>query len=581
LLLACAALTQCQNEGEVPALPATQMAEPQVQVAIAVAHRAVQEDPDNAQAWGRLAMTLDVHEFVEPALEAYADAAARDPNDARWVYYPAVRLANTDPEAATSMFERTRVLRPDDAAVHVRLGRALEQLGRQEDAFKSFERAAQLDDQNVPALAGIGRSHLAAGRLAEARTALERALEIEPGSGVVLSVLAQVYEQQGESAQAASMSERAANAPQRGVMHDPLLAELEALGRSTPQVINRAAMYAEAGDVERAISALKDVIAANGTRSESHLALGQYQLQRMQFDAAAASFAEALRIDPKSIKARLGAADTLRFTRRFPEAVQAYRDILQIDYEVGEAYRGIGICLVQQNELAGATSQLRKALALLPEDRAVRSALARLEYLNRNDAAVVETLSPLVNAAAETTTPLDRLALDAMLFTGLARIRLGEQDEGLRLVQESLTHGQDRVLAARELSEMGRQELAIALLRDGLAQQRDNDTLVMALAFELAASPRDDIRNGDEALRLADEVIARGAGGLRALEIRAIALAELGRFAEAVSTMEQALLLARQGAPPMIVAQLESRLAMFQRNERFRYDVQPAHTVAP
>lgn len=571
VVMACA-LHGCTSRSPAPQLPSLDGAEPQVKAFIEQAHAELAADTSVADAWGKYGMALDVHDFAQPALDAYTKASELAPGEFKWWYYRANRIARTDPAAAIPLFEKARDIRPDYAALYVHMGRSVEQLGKWDEARTLFQKALEFDPRSALAYAGVGRSQLAAGNISEARTALERALELDPNCGVAFASLAQVYDRQGEAERAEVMTARAADAPQQGTIDDPVLGELEAMGRSTDQVINRAGVLARAGAADRAVEELNALIKAQPSRAEAYIALGQHQLQLQRFEDGLASFRQARTLDPNSLNAQLGIADALRFARRPGEALKEYREVINQNPSFGEAYRGLGICLIQQNELTGAAVQLRKALELLPADRSVRSALSRLEYFEFHDQAVVDVLKPLL-PSVDVAAPPDRITLDAILYSGLAKLRLGEDEDGTALIESAIAAGHDAGLVAHELGEIGRSDLGIAILRQALQRNPNDVNAIFSLVYELSASPDDRVRNGAEALQLAQRVMQRGVGGFRGLEMLACAYAEVGRFADAIEALEQAKAVASQGAPQVVVTQIENKLELFRRNEPFRYEL--------
>ena len=572
ILVAATLLAACTQSAPPPPLPPLEGVEPQVAAAVRSAHDALANDTGSGELWGRYAMTLDVHDLAEPALQAYAKACELQPREFRWWYYRAERTARTNPEAAVPMFAKARELNPDYAAQYVRYGRALEQLGQFDDALALFKRGVELDPNCALAYAGIGRIGLGAGQVDQARQALEKAIEIDPQCGVALSSLAQVYERLGQPEQALAMTERADAAPRQGQLNDPIMSELEALGVSTGQVINRAQSYAQAGSPQQAVDALAALTRTNPSRADAHIAKGQHELQLSRFDAAIESFREAIRIDPESVTARLGLADALRFARRNEEAIAAYREVIERDGQIGEAYRGLGTCLLLLEQLDAALPQFRKAAALLPEDNSVHIALARLEFLKFNDKAVIDALAPIL-AARDSSARADRMTIDALNYTGLAHLRAGNEEIGRQFIDDALKAGADITAVARDLGEIGRAEMAVELLRGALARNPNDANAQMALAYELATTPQDEVRNSDEAMQLIDALLQRNVGGFRAQEIRAFALADKGFFNEAVQTMEQALAAARAGAPALVLQQFERRIEQFKRHEKYRHEL--------
>ena len=99
---------------------------------------------------------------------------------------------------------------------------------------------------------------------------------------------------------------------------------------------------------------------------------------------------------------------------------------------------------------------------------------------------------------------------------------------------------------AMALMQLERWEAARDLLHDGFAARPGHHALALALARLLAACPLDELRDGPRALAIARQVAAGRSAS--AAEVVAMALAEVGRFGEAVQLQEQVLAAAqRQG----------------------------------
>ncbi len=571
-LLVLLIMPACSRSAPPPPLPSLEGVEPQVEFAIREAHHDLTQNTGSAEAWGHYAMVLDVHDLGEPALAAYASACELEPGDFRWWYCRAVRLARTDPQGSLPFFETAKRLRPDYPALYVRYGRTLEQLGRFDDALAAFQRGVELDDRSALAHAGLGRYHLQAGHIDDAKQHLEKAIALDPQCAVALSSLAQLYAKTGDAALAETMTARANAAAPQDYLDDPVMGELAALGMSTGQIISRAQAMAEAGAGQQALDALSALVRANPGRIEAHIAKGEQETKLFRFEAAIASFRQALAIDPRSVPAHLGLAEALQFSRQLDDAIAEYRRVLELDDKAGRAYRGLAICLLQQEKIGPALQQFRKAVELLPEDRTVRTALGRLEFLELNDKAVIDTLAPVL-ASRDPGEPADRIVIDALLYTGLAHMRLGDEAAGQALLNEALAGGADLPSAARELGEIGKAELAISLLRNAVTKNPNDANAKMALAYELATTPQDDVRDSEEALHLIDSIIQQQLGGFHAQEIRAFALADKGLFTEAVQTLEQALSAARGSAPPMILSQYQQHIEQFKREQPFRHEV--------
>ena len=107
---------------------------------------------------------------------------------------------------------------------------------------------------------------------------------------------------------------------------------------------------------------------------------------------------------------------------------------------------------------------------------------------------------------------------------------------------------------------------AIAQYREALAIAPENVAAQRNLAWLLATSADPSLRNGLEAVLLAEQA-SRLSGGNRPIILRilAAAYAETGRFTEARETAQQALQLAEDGqSNAVLVDALRKELALYQ-----------------
>ncbi len=90
------------------------------------------------------------------------------------------------------------------------------------------------------------------------------------------------------------------------------------------------------------------------------------------------------------------------------------------------------------------------------------------------------------------------------------------------------------------------------------------------LAWLLATSPEDDLRDGEEALRLARRVVAAHPDTIAGLRALAAAWAETGNFAEGVHVIEHALVVAKAKRSDADLDQLGRDLAQMRRGQPLR-----------
>ncbi len=112
--------------------------------------------------------------------------------------------------------------------------------------------------------------------------------------------------------------------------------------------------------------------------------------------------------------------------------------------------------------------------------------------------------------------------------------------------------------------------LAIQIYRAALAEQY-LPSLACYLAWVLSTTPDDSLRNGKEALQMAEEVIKADPNSPSFLNTLAAALAENGRFPEAAQAADRALANARlKGDPANVQTIFERRLAVIRAGKPIR-----------
>jgi Flp pilus assembly protein TadD len=147
---------------------------------------------------------------------------------------------------------------------------------------------------------------------------------------------------------------------------------------------------------------------------------------------------------------------------------------------------------------------------------------------------------------------------------------LGKTDEAIAELETSLQFNPDSAPAhnnlAGSLYSLGRFREAVAHWRAGLHVEPNRLASLRQLAWALGTCPDAAVRNGGEAVSLAEKArqLSEGRDPV-VLSTLAAAYAEAGRFSEAVETARRALALAReQNAQPLAEA-LQGWISLYQR----------------
>ncbi len=199
--------------------------------ALACYEEATRINPDNEDAWDNQSDCLRNLDKWDETAEVCEELVSRWPEKARyWSNGTVAYWCSDNYERMLFFAQKTLEMRPDSAQAHDLMGRALQGLGRTQEALAEFENALQIepDDetmgQKVDCLFDLqryeetiqygrplaertndenywnlsGRAHYKLGNFEEAIECLEAALEIDPNYESALSNLADVYSDQKE-----------------------------------------------------------------------------------------------------------------------------------------------------------------------------------------------------------------------------------------------------------------------------------------------------------------------------------------------------------------------------------------------
>jgi tetratricopeptide (TPR) repeat protein len=165
---------------------------------------------------------------------------------------------------------------------------------------------------------------------------------------------------------------------------------------------------------------------------------------------------------------------------------------------------------------------------------------------------------------------------DAYDNLGIALLKEGRVDEGITQFQKAVEinpdHAQTHANLGNAFYMRGKDAEALAQWREALRSGPNLMALLTQSAWVLSTSPDATVRNGAEAVKLAERAaeLTKGQDPV-VLDTLAAAYAEAGKFAAALETAQQALTLAAQQASTQsLVEGLKARRALYATNTPFR-----------
>ncbi len=290
------------------------------------------------------------------------------------------------------------------------------------------------------------------------------------------------------------------------------------------------------GRVDDAITQYRIVLSSRPDDPMAHYNLGDAYTQQGHTEQAVAEYQLALRSNPDDAQAHSKMGTLLAQQGRLEEAATHLAESARLDPSDASTLYKLGTVRLQTGHPDTAIGPLEQAVSLQPDFAAAQNNLGNsLLQIGRPDTAIMHfqkmtALQP-GNAAAHNN-------------LGTALFRCGRVDEAVT-----------QFLKALELQP----DLAVA--QNNLGQA----------AWLLAACPDAAARNGPRAVELAQQVVnLSGSNNAAHLATLGAALAETGRFPEAIAEAERARQLGLQQGNVPLVHVVESQLALYHAGRPFR-----------
>jgi tetratricopeptide (TPR) repeat protein len=289
--------------------------------------------------------------------------------------------------------------------------------------------------------------------------------------------------------------------------------------------------------------------------------------EKGQYQAASAEWRKALEISPDDAKAHNNFGAVLWRQGAFEEAIAHYRKALEVKPGYAEARNNLAVALLQQGRLDEAIAQFQKALAVKGESAELHNNLGRaLADRGKLDAAIEHWRRALA---------INPRYAEAYNYLGTGLFRKGKLDEAIAEWQKAIEINPQfapaRYNLGRGLAQKGRWSEALAQWRQGLRLEPNDLPVLKQTAWVLATCPEASVRNGAEAVVLAERALQLSGGREPAiLDTLAVAFAEASRFPEAVQTARRALALAAEQNQQPLAEALKARIALYEAKTPFR-----------
>lgn len=288
---------------------------------------------------------------------------------------------------ASKSTQKAIELAPDLPEAQVTLGELLTATGRAAEAIPILKEAVKADGGSIPARLALSSALQRSGDVAGAVEQARRLVELRPTSPVAVNRL-------GICCFMASRYEDAASAFRKAIALDP----------DVPRAhLNLGAALLRLGRFDEARSALEETIRVEPVpQAYSNLGVAQYLLGR--YAEAASSFQRAVELAPNDHRWHVYLGDALsQLPERAADARRAYQDALPLvraalSVDPSDAVNVVllGRCLARTGDPSGAWREIRRGVALAPEDEDVIETAAAAAMLVGRQTEALEWLEKAV-----------------------------------------------------------------------------------------------------------------------------------------------------------------------------------------
>jgi tetratricopeptide (TPR) repeat protein len=361
-----------EKSGPVSATPPvlnTKEFDPAVAALMEQTRNGVLISPRSADAWGRMGMMLLAHEVRSEAADCFSQAATLAPEEPRWPYYLGIaQLADAPLTAVTNLDRAVRLFAahwPEPPAPRLRLADALLSLGRIDEAEAHYRQAWKQNPNSASAAFGLGKIANARDRASEAADFLAKATNHPSTRKAAHRLLVGVYERVGRTNEVEQLSQTLAKLANDTGLPDPVFAEVEKLKTGLNQAIDRADELINAGRVPDAVHLLESTLQSYPNSDRAYFFLGRARLRQGNLAGAEQMLVRSLQLAPSSVEAMVQLGIIQLAQRRTPDAQKSFRAAIAAKPNLPEAWYNLGLSIGGQNR-AESMAAFREAIRLKP-----------------------------------------------------------------------------------------------------------------------------------------------------------------------------------------------------------------------
>ena len=389
------------------------------------------------------------------------------------------------------------------------------QIGHWRSSTTLFEHALAVTRNNHVAHNNLGVVLFDEGNLAAAAEHFEEAVRLKRNYAEGLGNLGLCHLKQGRPEEAAELLSQSLRVRPTAVVQ-----------------YNLGNLLSQQGKLDEAQTCYEAALRRKPEFVEAYYNLGLLQAKRGRTTEAERNYRTALRLKPNHAESHLSLGTLLAGEKKPDEALAHFQAAVQAAPTNVDARFNLALALNGRGDYAGAAAQFAEACRLQPEDVEARQSLAL-----------------------------------ALLGAGKMAEATAQFREALRLRPDARMHH----YLALALDSQARTDEALPHYQAAARLNPDAPLYLNDLAWFLATNPKPELRDGAEAVRLAERARDLSGGNeARVWGTLDAAYAEAGRFAEALAAAAKARELALATGQTDIARQAEERIALYRAAKPYR-----------
>ncbi|MCB0282568.1 MAG: tetratricopeptide repeat protein [Calditrichaeota bacterium] len=552
-------------------------------------HKNALKNPLSGSTVGKLAMTYHANSFYDDAIKTYDRAIALNEEHWQWLYYKALIAEELgDIQSTITLLEQVIKLEPNVGNAWFRLGNALFKQNEMELANSSFRKILTIKPLNLQSVYDNELSNRGAfpletyakymlARIAYQQQDFKNAVDYlnqiineQPAFGSAYRLLGQIKDVQGNDALAKDLRIQAGDFENYIPPADPVFDELVFYSRQTGFILKQFDIALNSENFRWALFLVNHILKYNpdeGEALEKLLRLGIYLKQFESAEAVLDKFLEVFKLDEGKLKSM---ARYMIERGQYKYAYKLIDQAMKLNPAAIDAHISYLQILSSINLLDQAIDHCNEILVKYPDNNDLLVEYAKILRL--------KGMPGKANQQIEMVLKEDAYNADALYQKGLIEKNRRNQSAAISNFLKSLKSDPVNNLVQMELInyllELHRDKDALDYLNEFLEVSPNSIDLVERKAWLLATSVRSDIRDGNEAMKLAKRLSVRQKNTyhqtIRSGMALAAAYAELNQYDQAISTATQFRELSKKVNLQYYLPQLDNMIMLFRKNSPYR-----------